>query len=108
MVGMRVWKDNFFLGVGAGNFLPKLPEYQTASKFYWLQPIHNIFLLAGVEVGMLGIILIIYLFSGLGPKVMNRKNWVLIGIIVLTGMVDHYWITLPQNSWLLAVVLSIL
>lgn len=28
--------------------------------------------------------------------------------ILATGMVDHYWLTLPQNNWLLVVFLALL
>jgi hypothetical protein len=108
VVAVKMWRENFMIGVGAGNFIPKLPEYQSDNKFYWLQPVHNIFLLAGVEIGMLGIIMMIWLFRDLWERKGIKKKWWLWGLIVLSGMVDHYWLTLPQNTWLLAIVLGII
>jgi hypothetical protein len=36
-----------------------------------------------------------------------KKHWWLWALVVLSGMVDHYWITLPQNTWLLAIILGV-
>ena len=38
----------------------------------------------------------------------NKNKLVILGIILVAGMVDHYWLTLPQNSWLLCVVLALI
>jgi len=108
MVGMKMWQENFFLGVGVGNFIVRLPDYQNQSGFYWWQPIHNIFLLTGVEMGMLGVVLITKFLIFNLEFLIKRKNYFILGVILMTGMLDHYWITLPQNSWLLAVVLALL
>ena len=108
VVAFKMWRDNFMLGVGAGNFVAKLPEYQHDSQFYWLQPVHNIFLLAGTEWGMLGIIVLIFKLQTSVFKKITKKNWLILGVIVVTGMVDHYWLTLPQNFALLSVVLGII
>lgn len=108
MMSVEMWRDNLMLGVGAGNFIADLPVYQEASSFYWLQPVHNIFLLVGAELGILGIMLVIYKISDIRFQIMRRRNWLILGIIIVTGMVDHYWLTLPQNYWLLVVVLGIL
>ena len=108
VVAFKMWQDNFMLGVGAGNFVAKLPEYQHDSQFYWLQPVHNIFLLAGTEWGMLGIIVLIFKLQTSVFKKITKKNWLILGVIVVTGMVDHYWLTLPQNFALLSVVLGII
>ena len=131
VVAFKMWQDNFMLGVGAGNFVAKLPEYQHDSQFYWLQPVHNIFLLAGTEWGMLGIIIVIkFLISNVQihplrllsehppltrlPDGQARRvrhiisSWIILGVIVVTGMVDHYWLTLPQNFALLSVVLGVI
>ncbi|PIZ58334.1 hypothetical protein COY20_03760 [Candidatus Shapirobacteria bacterium CG_4_10_14_0_2_um_filter_40_12] len=111
VVGIKMVKENPLLGIGAGNFVAKLPKFSIGNSFFWLQPVHNIFLLAWVEIGLLGIMAIGYkLVKCLEyPKLIkNKKNWVILGLIVMTGMVDHYWLTLPQNSWLLAVILGII
>lgn len=105
---IKMWRENLMVGVGAGNFIPRLPEYQSENQFFWLQPVHNIFLLIGSEAGMLGLIILIWLLKDLCEKKSIKKKWWLLALILASGMVDHYWITLPQNRWLLAIVLGII
>ena len=103
IAAMGMIRENIMLGVGVGNFLVKLPQYQWQRQFFWLQPAHNIFLLALAEIGVLGIMMWGYKFLNCKLNFLIKENrWILI-VIILTGMVDHYWLTLPQNSWLLAV-----
>lgn len=106
---IKMIKDNLFWGVGAGNFLVRLPFYQKEAGYYWLQPVHNIGLLILCEGGVLGMV---WLWLRLKRARENMKRGMtgkLVMMVVLaTGMVDHYWITLPQNNWLLVVFLAML
>jgi hypothetical protein len=105
---IRMWKDNFVLGVGLGNFTSELPAYQQDSPFYWFQPVHNIFLLWATETGIVGVMLLIKFLVQSAQCLVNKKKWLILGAIVVTGMLDHYWLTLPQNSWLVTMVLAML
>ena len=111
-------KINPLLGMGAGNFVVKLPEY-LKNGILWLQPVHNIFLLMMSEIGLIGVGLVGWIMKGghIGPPIQLRitnyelrikEYWMIIVAIVITGMGDHYWLTLPQNMWLMAVVLVIM
>jgi O-antigen ligase len=107
--GWEMIKSNPLLGVGAGNFVVELPEYQK-NGILWLQPVHNIFLLGLAEIGILGVMVILWAAKSLGllKRLMLRESWWIVGVVVLTGIVDHYWLTLPQNSWLCAIVMAII
>lgn len=109
MSAIRMIKDSPLLGSGLGNFLVKLPEYQEKGGFFWMQPVHNIFLLLLSELGLVGLLILGLGFNIFG-KFKNLNNWVkiVLVVIVITGMVDHYWLTLVQNRWLLAVVLGLM
>lgn len=91
-------KNHPLFGVGAGNMV--------VQEFRWRQPVHNIFLLVISELGIVSTVIIIFKFRRVIYKFI-KKNWVIMGIILITGMVDHYWITLPQDRWLLAVLIGI-
>ena len=109
MAGLKMIRESTWLGLGLGNFLVRLPEYQKNSAIYWLQPAHNILILALSEVGILGLVL---LWWGWQKNFVWKKiNWIfklILIIILVSGMVDHYWLTLPQNMWLMAVVLGLI
>ena len=100
---LKMVVDSPIFGVGAGNFTKSLDKYQKGN-FYWLQPVHNILLLALSEVGTVGVIVFWRFLKGRLKKI----NWWIGVIIMVTGLVDHYWLTLPQNTWLLAIILGIL
>jgi hypothetical protein len=108
IAAVRMWKENLMIGVGAGNFIPNLNSYQTSELGLGKQPAHNILLLAGSEIGVLGIMGIFWMMSEWIERKNWKKKWWLWGLVVLSGMMDHYWLTLPQNTWLLAIILGTL
>lgn len=101
-------EDNLWLGVGEGNFLVRLSEYSLDTNL-WRQPVHNVPLLMVAELGMLGLLGWLNLGWSKIKKIKLRKaDWILVGIVAVTGMFDHYWVMLPQNWWLLAIVIGFL
>lgn len=104
---LKMIKKSPLFGVGAGNFVVNLPKYR-AGNFYWMQPVHNILLLAWSEIGILGIIVLIFNLQSTIIKLIHNKYWWIWVVIGITGFFDHYWLTLPQNTWLLAIVLGLL
>ena len=108
--GVKMFKESPLFGVGLGNFLVRLPEFQKNNGIFWLQPVHNIILLIMSEAGLFGLIILIFNFQFL---ISNKKKKIdlifkiIFGVILVSGMVDHYWLTLPQNVWLVVLVLSL-
>jgi len=102
-------KSSPIFGIGAGNFLVNLPDFQKNNQIFWLQPVHNIFLLLVSEFGFLGLVILIwFLGSWWTKKKVGKEFWWMVGIVGLSGMMDHYWLTLPQNMWLLALVIGMI
>jgi hypothetical protein len=96
-------------GVGVGNYLANLPKVLKNNHIFWLQPVHNIFLLLVSEVGILGLMGVVwFLVKKIKWESLDKWSWMVLGIIFVSGMVDHYWFTLPQNMWLLALVLGLI
>lgn len=102
-----IWQ-NPFLGVGLGNYLiaqAKLPPSIVAFPY---QPVHNIFLLFAAEGSLISIIYLIYF--GVKKFLTKWRNEVFVGcclVLVLTGLLDHYWLTLQQNWLLLGVIFGV-
>lgn len=107
LTAVKMIENSPLFGIGAGNFIVNLPKFRVGN-FYWMQPVHNIFLLVWSEIGALGIVILIFNLQSSIFKIFRKKNWWFLIIVGVTGMVDHYWLTLPQNSWLLAIILGLI
>ncbi len=97
-------------GVGLGNFIARLPAFLTPERFYFLQPVHNIFLLLLTETGLFGLCLVADRGWRIFKKVWSEKNRPLLAAflaIVFTGLFDHYWLTLAQGQLLLALIVGL-
>lgn len=109
VAGLKMIKESPWFGVGLGNFLVRLPEFQKNSGIYWLQPAHNILILALSQIGILGLSLSFMFFNNFfARKKIDFIFKIILGVVVISGMVDHYWLTLPQNVWLLMIVLGVI
>lgn len=111
-----LFSKNLFWGVGLENFIVKLPSlYQEVfwgsgrMVSWWLQPVHNIFLLTLSQVGFVGWGFLVFLFLKVSPR-LKSNPWFLLPLLVilLTGSVDHYWLTLPQNFLLFGIFFAII
>jgi len=107
----QIFKTNFVLGVGLNSFISYLPKLNTLRVPFWfLQPVHNIFLLFTVETGLVGIsILFLAFFKYINYLIRNNKKdfiYILL-IIFMTGFLDHYWFTLQQNMILMFLFLGL-
>jgi len=103
IAAIKLWAGAPLFGVGLGNFLVRLPETLPTRTIYFLQPVHNIYLLLLSEVGIVGFLLFVWFLQ----KVFRRplSIWHLaFGILLVLGLVDHYPLSLQQGQLLLAVL----
>ncbi len=105
-------KKRPLLGVGLGNFIPAQAEIIPAARkdVNLLQPVHNLYLLVASQAGLIGLLIFItLLFSWL--KKVKKSSFPLaqgaLAMILFLALFDHYWLTLPQNFLLFAVVLGL-
>lgn len=95
-----------FFGVGLSGFIPALPPFWRG-KIFLAQPVHNLFLLVGAEAGLLGLALFfLFWFAFFKKAQKDRFLFLVVMSIFLTGLFDHYWLTLQQNMLLLTLVSS--
>lgn len=105
---VKIWQQSPLFGVGLGNFLVALPAFLPSRTIYFLQPVHNIYLLILAENGIIGVILVIWFVW----KVIQKKKYfsfllVPLLTLLLLGLVDHYPITLQQGQLLLALLVGL-
>ncbi len=91
-------------GVGLGNFLIALPDLLPSRTIYFLQPVHNIYLLLLSEIGLVGAAGVLYLLWRI-RKHMNPS--VSLVVVLLLGFVDHYFLTLQQGRILFTIVIAL-
>ena len=108
------------VGVGLLNFIPALAPLQKPLPLnLYLQPVHNIFVLVAAETGIIGFGLFIWLLAktlvrirntprGTGQESRVKKTFfVMVLVILITGMFDHFWLTLQQGQLLFATIIGL-
>ena len=106
-------KDYPLSGVGLNNFIVYLPVYWSQIGFtYWLQPVHNLYLLITAEIGLTGLIIFLWFLFLTYQKLFLKKNnraflLTALSAVFLLGFFDHYWLTLQQNQLLLTILLGL-
>ena len=105
---LELIKKHPFFGVGVNNFLINLSLSDLSwSVVSFLQPVHNIFLLTGSEVGLIGLIIFIIFLIFTIRKIVQPSILVALLAIIFTGLFDHYWLTLIQNQLLFVLILGL-
>ncbi|MFZ2025606.1 MAG: O-antigen ligase family protein [Microgenomates group bacterium] len=101
---LQLFLSHPYTGIGLGTFLPNLPAILQIRDLYFLQPVHNIYLLLLSETGSIGVLLIgivAYIY-----KKMKRPQgaWALYIpsiALCLLGLIDHYPFTVQQGQLLM-------
>ena len=104
----KIIKQNLITGTGLKGFVPSLAKHLSPSHLSnsSLQPVHSLPLLVLAELGILGLIslaVIVFTFF----KIENLLLTQTLLVVFLTGAVDHYWWTLPQNQLILILALAL-
>lgn len=106
-----LFKKSPVFGVGLNNFIPQLANYLSLhGGELWLQPVHNLYLLVLTETGIIGFSLFLVINLVYLKKIFYQKrvNLIIAWLaIMLTGLTDHYWLTLQQNFLLLGLVFGL-
>lgn len=109
-VSGKMVSERFWVGEGFNAFISNLPRFKTPSGYIWfLQPVHNIYLLLFSELGILGLVIFfIFISYGVLKLVRSNNRQVLYPIlfILTSGLFDHYWLTLQQNVILMFLFFS--
>lgn len=105
---ISIWQQSPLFGVGLGNFLVELPRALVSREVYFLQPVHNIYLLLLAETGIVGLGIFLWLIWFVIHKKKIFSIWHLpFGILLVLGLVDHYPITLQQGQLLLTILAAL-
>ena len=111
--GYLVFKENFLLGTGLGNFVREMGVNapKTVKGMSLMQPVHNVFLLLLCELGVFGFLSFLFLIFDILRKNIKRVTLfgILICLVIITiSLVDHYFVSLPQGLMMLLIMLSLI
>ncbi|OGH09708.1 MAG: hypothetical protein A2152_02575 [Candidatus Levybacteria bacterium RBG_16_35_6] len=98
------------IGIGLNGFLVELPNFINQQKVFFIQPVHNIYLLILSEVGIIGFSFFIFLLVKAFKNTIKRKSYlpsILLIEILILGFFDHYFLTLQQGQLLLSLVIGL-
>ena len=109
-------KSNPIFGVGLNNFLVELPSvHKQTNNVFYLQPVHNIYLLILTQTGMIGLAFFTWFIfktfkrlkfeNSFHPDRIGIKFQILF-IALALGLFDHYFLTLQQGQLLFSFVLG--
>lgn len=99
---LPIIKKNILEGTGLGKFVEHMGEKAplTGKGLYLLQPVHNIFVLLLAEFGIFGFLSFLFLLFDILRKNIQKINIFVLSIfltVVGIGLVDHYFVSLPQG-----------
>lgn len=109
----EVLKDNYILGTGIGNYVRGMEDYIpiTSGGISLIQPVHNIFVLLLVELGVFGFLIYFYILFRLLIKNIGKftifKLMVIISVLGI-GFWDHFLISLPQGLMMFVLMFVLL
>lgn len=108
---LRIFQEYPLTGVGMGSFIIELAR--RAGEGYIVEPAHNILLLAGAELGILGIGIVISLVVFFAYRLFKaqQQNAILAGALLtglcFIGLFDHYFWTLAPGRMMLGLVIGL-
>lgn len=121
-IGWQIVKTHPLFGVGLGESVLHMQQYSPIPLQPWqIQPVHNYFLLAATETGIVGVLLLIIIFMLHVKQLLQSLKYgktgdmelkiillgTFVGYLVLMQF-DHYFYTLEQTQLLLWIILGMI
>jgi O-antigen ligase len=121
-IGLKILETHPILGDRLGQSVLDMQKYSPVKLWPWqIQPVHNYFLLAAVEMGIIGVLLLTIFFLLHVKQIIQSifKNrgedinfqitllCILIGFLILMQF-DHYFYTIEQTQLLLWIILGLI
>ena len=110
-VAGEAFSENIVTGVGMNGYIVQLSKRDIPTSVRWmLQPVHNIYLLMLSEMGLLLFIIAIFALFKVLAMTLEIKSLLIFPylFILITGTLDHYWITLQQNQLIATIIIAVI
>ncbi len=124
-IGLLMTRDHVLFGVGPGTSVLHMERYTAFQLQPWqIQPIHNYFIIVAAELGLIGLLILLFVFwdhvwpllQRLWQKTTTDREQTISQILLLSVfsaflllmMFDHYFYTIWQTQVLLWLVLGLM
>ena len=118
-LGFYLIKTHPFLGVGIGNQTLYSTENNiykifNLNQFWQLEPVHNLYLLIGAEIGLIGLLAFVIFIFKTGWLLSHEPNLEKIIVLVMLdsflifGLFDHFFWTINQGKLMLWLVIGLM
>jgi O-antigen ligase len=107
----KIIQNNFLTGIGIGQFTSFFKEINPYNLPEWnLQPVHNFYLLITSELGIIGLLLLIFFIISKISFSFFKKSLLefLFVAFLFVAFFDHYFWTLPQGQFIFWLTLALL
>jgi len=108
---IQIFREHPLTGIGIGSFIVELA--QRAGYGYIIEPVHNLFLLSGAELGFNGLVILALLFVSVAARSMKAQDpKAILASAVLAGLgiisfFDHYLWTLAPGRLMLGLAVGL-
>ncbi|MBI5933685.1 MAG: O-antigen ligase family protein [Chloroflexi bacterium] len=109
--GLKMTSERPFTGVGIGSFIILLAKRE--GQYNFVEPVHNIPLLALTELGLAGFLLLAWVAIEIGRRIyrMQQPNAILISAVLagigIIALLDHYFWTLAPGRIMLSLAVGL-
>ena len=115
-IALSAIQEKPILGLGLGNFTWYLFNNYQFEEFWLYQPVHNLYLLIAVEIGIIGLIVFLIFIAKIllkGLRQVFRREilltaYCLLGTFLALALIDHYFWTIQQGRLVFWIVLAII
>ncbi len=107
---LTIIKHHWLFGVGPGAYTFELAKQNPKAPVWELQPVHNMFVLALAETGIVGVLFVVLLYYYI-TKLLWQENKFFLSILIsifVTSVFDHYWWSLYSGIILFGALLGII
>lgn len=103
--GISLFLKNPVLGNGLNNYLS---GFISINNIFLLQPVHNIFILILIQVGIIGLVYSIWFLYLIFKNIIRKSIYIklIFFYVILIGLLDHYFLTLQQGQLMLGFLMG--
>ncbi len=106
--GEQVIGSNWYSGVGVGAYTYYLYQQDNSKPAWFYQPIHNSYLMILAEVGIWGVLFLLWVVYAVVLSIGTVTAAALIGAMLLLLVFDHWWWTTAFGWYLIFMILAII